>query len=195
MPYKHGAGENKAVVNFEYPCYLCSYIMSKPKVVIDHVRRIHGYEIPTRQVGHRRPPDAEFDYQNDPKGDYDLQHYSCASCWFHCPETGIEELKNHYLITHKPKNVDPSKNEEKGEAPSPPDNEDTEHYVRTAMDTDEPKYEIESEEDVQEQEERSKKPQRRGRAKKEQESLSSVDASDILGKLNELTDLFKSLLK
>lgn len=184
MPYKHDDKETKCVVSFEYPCYICGYIMSKPKTVIDHVKRIHGYEIPTRHVGHKRPPDTEFDYQNNPKGEFDVQHYSCASCWFHCPESGLAELQEHYNTSHKPKNVDPSKNEEKPQMSSTT----PEHYVRTDMETDDS-----PEQDVGEEGSNSKS--RRSSHKHEKEPFQAVDASDIMGKLNELTDLFKSLLK
>jgi hypothetical protein len=175
MPYKHDENNNKQLVKFEYPCFICSYIMSKPKVVIDHVRRIHGYEIPTRHVGYKRPPNSEYDYQNDPKGDFDVLHYSCASCWFHCPETGIEEIHEHVETTHKPKNVDPSKNS--GE------------YVRAdVMETDE-LVSSGQEEEVTAATTKKRPLKLKGR------DDGTADASDIMGKLNELTDLFKSLLK
>lgn len=180
MPYKHDDKDTKTIVSFEYPCYICGLIMSKPKVVIDHVRKLHGFEIPTRQVGHKRPPETDFDFQNDPKGEYDVQHYSCASCWFHCPESGLAELAEHYNGEHNPKNVGPTKGQETRQSTS------SEHYVRTDMDTDDVKYETASE---------TEEGDRKKSKKRQEHGIQPVDASDIMGKLNELTDLFKSLLK
>jgi hypothetical protein len=104
--------EYKELIAFEYPCYICGNILSRAKQAIDHVRRIHGYNLPTRSVGRRRPPDPQYEYQNDiQNGEYDVIHYSCPSCWYHCPEAGLAELSEHINDTHHPVNLDPSKNE------------------------------------------------------------------------------------
>jgi hypothetical protein len=103
--------EYKELIAFEYPCYICGNILSRAKQAIDHVRRLHGYSLPTRSVGRRRPPDPQYEYQNDINGEYDLIHYSCPSCWYHCPESGLGDLAYHINIVHHPINVDPSKNE------------------------------------------------------------------------------------
>lgn len=103
--------EFKELLAFEYPCYICGNILSRAKQSIDHVQRIHGYILPTRQVGRRRPPDPQYEYQNDINGEYDVVHYSCSSCWYHCPESGLADLSDHINRTHNPVNVDPSKND------------------------------------------------------------------------------------
>ncbi|KAI9483914.1 MAG: hypothetical protein EXX96DRAFT_448472, partial [Benjaminiella poitrasii] len=90
----------KEIVSFEYPCYICGNILSRARLVIDHVKRVHGYELPVRHVGHHRPVDPEYEFQNDPNGKSEVVHYACASCWFHCPEAGLGELAEHYETAH-----------------------------------------------------------------------------------------------
>lgn len=35
----------------EHTCFICGNIMSSAKQTINHVERIHGYDVPTRDVG------------------------------------------------------------------------------------------------------------------------------------------------
>lgn len=39
---------DKIAVNLEYACYICGNILSSPKQTINHVRKTHGRELPTR---------------------------------------------------------------------------------------------------------------------------------------------------
>lgn len=157
MPYRHGENKHKQVVKLEYACYICGDILSAAKVVIDHVKRIHGIEIPSRQVGRNRPSSKEYEYLRDSNGDFDLLHYSCASCWYHCPETDLTELRDHYVEEHNPKNVSSGRNRNKNQ------NDSDEYYVR---------------------------------ASDEEEDGNSQKTSDvIMGKLEEITELIKGLLK
>ncbi|KAI8337814.1 hypothetical protein EDC96DRAFT_523419 [Choanephora cucurbitarum] len=98
--------EYKETVKLDYACYICKSILSKPAQVIQHVERIHGYRLPRRHVGHRRPADPNYHFVSE--GDMEeaeISHYACASCWFHCPETGIAELADHVMKEHAPQYV------------------------------------------------------------------------------------------
>ncbi|KAI8967314.1 hypothetical protein BDF20DRAFT_901784 [Mycotypha africana] len=110
--------EFKEVISFSYPCYICGQVLSKAKVCIDHIKRLHGYELPVRAVGHKRPIEPDYDFQNDPTGPYDSQHYACSSCWFHCEqgefgrEGGLRDIARHVEESHQPTNIDESKNDQ-----------------------------------------------------------------------------------
>lgn len=174
MPYNK---EYKPVLSFEYPCYICGYIFSRAKIVLNHIHNLHGYELPTRSVGHRRPPDPRYIYQYDPTGDYDERHYACASCWFHCPNDTLEEIADHVVTVHKPKNVDPTKNTTPQSTPQPEEDE-----IETSETEDEDVMDIEAYDPIDAQ-------------RKVGTPKQVVDAADIMNKLTELSDLFKNMLQ
>lgn len=132
--------------------------------MIKHVYNLHGYELPSRAVGIRRPPDTNYTYQYDPNGKVDLKHYACASCWFHCSNQDIEELAEHIVTVHAPKTVYSEKH------PTPEGTPRTEEDELSATEIEQ---DIEDVEDL---------------------SAQAIDASDILGKLNEISNMFKNLL-
>ncbi|KAI8385746.1 hypothetical protein BD560DRAFT_384212 [Blakeslea trispora] len=102
--------EFKEAVTLDYACYICKSILSKPAQVIQHVESVHGYRLPRRHVGHKRPLDPNYHFvgKNDLE-EAQISHYACSSCWFHCPETGIAELADHVIMEHNPQAVTPSK--------------------------------------------------------------------------------------
>ncbi|KAL0582166.1 hypothetical protein ABG067_008066, partial [Albugo candida] len=101
----------KTRVFLEYPCYICGDMLSRAKNAIDHANRIHGFDIPSRLQGRKRPQDDFYEYIRDRNAEVDEMHYSCASCWFHCPEdeNGIQTLNAHVRQEHDPIKVDESK--------------------------------------------------------------------------------------
>ncbi|CEP09194.1 hypothetical protein [Parasitella parasitica] len=107
--------EYKKKIAFEYPCYICGTVLSKARQVLNHVNSTHGYDLPARPVGRRRPEDPKYTYVNNPQNrqDFEDSHFSCSSCWFHCPandKKGLVHLAQHINKTHRPVNVDSSKN-------------------------------------------------------------------------------------
>lgn len=96
----------------EHTCYICGNIMSSAKQTINHVDRIHGYELPSREVGRKRPQDNEFEYLRDKMAEKDMSHYACPSCWFHCSEDDLEVLNRHTRDEHNPLKVDMTKDDD-----------------------------------------------------------------------------------
>ncbi|EPB92089.1 hypothetical protein HMPREF1544_01153 [Mucor circinelloides 1006PhL] len=188
----------KPVLTFTYPCYICGNILVKARQVINHLEAIHGYKLPVRAVGHKRPQDPQYDYNNDPqsKDDYDVSHYACASCWFHCPEAGLKELSDHVNATHHPENVDPVKNNDgkiKGGEVTDIDKNESLNQER------EKARKAEGREGDQESEEDSEAPDDGGEdqimAETDDKKEGSKDIGDIYQKLNELVDMFQRMLK
>ncbi|KAI8971666.1 hypothetical protein BDF20DRAFT_915446 [Mycotypha africana] len=172
--------EYKELVNFEYPCYICGTILSRPKICIDHVRRVHGYELPVRGVGQNRPSDPVYEFQNNPNGEYDVQHYACPSCWYHCPETGLRELKQHTQEEHHPKIVD----SEKAAA-------STTNKEPTAENKDEDSGIDDDEESMDQDREQSNDM----KGKQKIEGNVREEVNEAFRKLNEITEMFKNLLR
>ena len=113
---------DKIVICVEHSCYICAKTLSSASAVINHVDKIHGYRIPSRAVGSRRP--AKDGYEVIQKKDaagrsVDEYHYSCVSCWYHCPkdEEGVLDMNHHYKEEHHPVKIDISNNNE--DTPSP----------------------------------------------------------------------------
>ncbi|CAO3629515.1 unnamed protein product [Mucor hiemalis] len=102
---------NKILVYPEYTCYICGNVLSSAISCINHVRRIHGFELFPRLVGRNRPPNNEYEYSRDKDEEVDELHYACCSCWFTCPEDGegIQTLNNHVREEHDPQKVDITK--------------------------------------------------------------------------------------
>lgn len=188
---------NKEVLTFTYPCYICGNILGKGRQVINHVEAIHGYRLPIRSVGHRRPQDTLYEYNNNPSSseEYDISHYACSSCWFHCPEAGLKELSDHVNATHHPENVDPIKNkngEIKGGEVTNIDRNAALTKARIearkteigADDEEEEENEGDEDEEMAETEDRQKNKAQPKR-----------DMNDIYQKLNELADMFQKLFR
>lgn len=97
--------KEKEIVNIQYPCYICANEYSGARQVISHVENMHGYILNPRQIGHHRPPSNKYSYENDIKKKWDVQHFGCPSCWFHCPQN-FETLMQHIMIEHEPAKVD-----------------------------------------------------------------------------------------
>ena len=92
---------NKIEVYIEYACFICGIVLSSPKTCLDHVRKIHGYELPPRPVEEKkRPRHHRFKYVRDKSGPYTIVEYACPSCWFHSPETDLEALNEHIREEH-----------------------------------------------------------------------------------------------
>ena len=100
---------NRIAVRLEHACYVCGSVLSTASATINHLRSIHGVDIPPRMIGRKRPQDYDYDFRGDQK-DAEL-HYACSSCWFHCPQdndtnAGIQALNDHVLQEHDPIKVD-----------------------------------------------------------------------------------------
>ncbi|CEP08427.1 hypothetical protein [Parasitella parasitica] len=188
---------NKEILAFTYPCYICGNILHSAKQTINHVQAVHGYKLPVRAVGHRRPPDLQYEYQNNPRStdDYDVSHYACPSCWFHCPEAGLKELSDHINQVHHPENVDPSKNNggqiKGGEATNSDLRADLTGGGGLTPETEDEKYQeaLESDQSESNQDEDMIETD----TQPKESSKSKPDMHDVLQKLNELTDVFQKL--
>ncbi|KAI8069750.1 uncharacterized protein B0P05DRAFT_573388 [Gilbertella persicaria] len=161
---------NKEVVQFIYGCYICDHIFRDAKRLIDHVQRIHGYVLPTRSVGRRRPAHPDYEYQNDPNGEHDCEHYSCPSCWFHTPANreGLDDLAEHVKEAHHPTNISQDNEEE---------NEESEEEEETTA-------------------QRTRRPSSGSTQSNPSETPThQEDLGSILQKLTEVTELFKHLMR
>lgn len=92
---------DKLVVNIVYPCYICGNQYRFAKQMIDHISNVHGYILEPRPRSYGRPDEAHFKFERILNGPWDIQHYGCPSCWFHC-SLDIEELMAHILGEHDP---------------------------------------------------------------------------------------------
>ncbi|KAI8359967.1 hypothetical protein BD560DRAFT_426087 [Blakeslea trispora] len=130
--------KKKEVVKFIYACSICGDSFRSAVQSIDHYMRIHGYSVPRRSVGRRRPAHPDYDYQNKPDGECDCEHYACGSCWFHTPadKKGLAVLRNHFFEAHHPKKVDSSK--DNGEEYEPDDMEEEQETHEDREDRKEP---------------------------------------------------------
>ncbi|GAN01078.1 hypothetical protein MAM1_0004c00509 [Mucor ambiguus] len=193
MAAKKKQPSKKEVLTFTYPCYICGNILSKARQAISHVEVIHGYKLPVRQVGHKRPQDPHYEYNNDPEtdDDYDVSHYACASCWFHCPEAGLKELSDHVNEAHHPDNVKPEKNkhgEIKGGEVT--DSDITNNLNQAKHNANKAEGIVDNKEDKDGEDQvmadTDDKNDKKGDPK---------DIGDIYQKLNELADMFQRVLK
>jgi hypothetical protein len=186
--------EYKQVIAFEYPCYICGNVLSKARQALNHIEIIHGFKLPARSVGHRRPENPNFVYNSNPRSrkDFEVYHYSCTSCWFHCvaDDGGLTQLADHVNEAHKPNNVDHTKNDigqlrsnqvvlasRYKNLPETGDNNKNEESESEDQLTDD--YE----------DEEMDKPKPKVREKK----INQKSINDIYQKLNDLTELFQYL--
>ncbi|KAF1797300.1 C2H2-type zinc finger transcription factor [Mucor lusitanicus] len=183
----------KEVLTFTYPCYICGNILSKARQVVNHVETIHGYKLPVRQVGHKRPQEPHYEYNNDPAtvDDYDVSHYACASCWFHCPEAGLKELSDHVNSVHHPENVAPEKNKHGEIKGGEVTDSDITNSLNQAKHSANRAEGIEGGEDDKDGEDQVMAESSDKKAKKDD----NKDMGDIYQKLNELVDMFQRVLK
>ncbi|KAI7895533.1 uncharacterized protein EV154DRAFT_398546, partial [Mucor mucedo] len=86
-------------IYLQHTCYICGNAMSGGTQTINHIKAVHGYEIPSRAVGYKRPQDNDQEYVRD-MSNADVLHYACPSCWFHCPEDDLEALNEHTRDEH-----------------------------------------------------------------------------------------------
>ncbi|KAI9469001.1 MAG: hypothetical protein EXX96DRAFT_452264, partial [Benjaminiella poitrasii] len=98
----------KKVLNLVYPCYICCSSHNNNEYVaygvaaraINHVREAHGYYLPSRRRGIRRPKNDRYDYQSNMKMHWDEQHYACTSCWYHADS--LDRFIEHVKTRHTP---------------------------------------------------------------------------------------------
>lgn len=95
----------KVPVYIEYACFICGNILGNATACINHIKKLHGYEILPRTSGTRRPRHNEFDYIDDQSDPYAIVEYACPSCWFHSPEHDLESLNEHIREEHAPVKV------------------------------------------------------------------------------------------
>ncbi|KAI8639266.1 hypothetical protein BD408DRAFT_421673 [Parasitella parasitica] len=186
---------NKEVLAFTYPCYICGNILYKAKQAINHIQAVHGYKLPVRAVGHKRPKDLQYEYENSPvsSDDYDVSHYACSSCWFHCPEAGLKELSDHVNQVHHPENIDPSKNNggqiRGGEATNSDKRGDLTRYTTPEVEHEQDQRATESGQSENTQDEDMAETDNESKAK----TPPKPDIYDVFQKLNELTEIFQKL--
>lgn len=96
----------KISVYLEYACFVCGSILGSAKSSINHAKIIHGYVIPARPVGSRRPRNSKFEYVADQSGPWTIEEYACPSCWFHSPADDLEALNEHIREEHDPVKVE-----------------------------------------------------------------------------------------
>lgn len=186
--------EYKQVIAFEYPCYICGNVLSKARQALNHIENTHGFKLPARSVGHRRPENPNFVYNNNPKSrkDFEIYHYSCTSCWFHCvaDDNGLIQLADHVNEAHKPNNVDPTKNDNGQLKGGQVTHVNRYKILPKADDNDENEgSEGEDQLNSDDEDEEMDKPGPKAQEKK----INQKSINDIYQKLNDLTELFQYL--
>lgn len=163
-------------------CYICGNNFSKARVVVDHVRRIHGYELPVRRQGYKRPQNKYAEYVRERNGEFDHEEIACPSCWFHCPKENLKALNDHTRETHHPEKVDISK-------------EDEDDYIPSDEKEERPRPRRASTASASGRgREKSATPSNGGdRTFREGSVLSDEAYKEITGKLDELANIFKTL--
>lgn len=97
---------NKIDVYLEYPCFICGLVLGSARRSIEHVRKIHNYEIPFRPKDQvKRPRHHRFFYVREKNGKFTITENACPSCWFHCPLQELEVLNEHVRDSHSPRNL------------------------------------------------------------------------------------------
>jgi hypothetical protein len=211
------SNKEKVIVNIQYPCYICANEYSGARQVINHVENMHGYILNPRQIGHHRPQSNHYSFENDVKKEWDVQHFGCPSCWFHCPKN-FETLMEHIMEEHEPakvegfvqKNRDEDEFDDEGVADEyeevqeidiTSDEEEeaaaTERAVRgTSVKKEDPVLEQITAPQTQKGDSSSNKENEDRGTSEEAEGYQKPDvAQDILHKLNDLNDMFKQLFK
>ncbi|KAG2234399.1 hypothetical protein BDF21DRAFT_463838 [Thamnidium elegans] len=95
----------KIIVNIIYPCYICAVEFGSAKEVMGHIYHVHGYFLNPRPAGRSRPLERRYSFEKRVLGDWDIQHFACPSCWFHCV-TDIEMLMQHIMEIHDPPRIE-----------------------------------------------------------------------------------------
>lgn len=186
--------EYKQVIAFEYPCYICGNVLIKARQALNHIENTHGFRLPARSVGHRRPENPNFVYNSNPRSrkDFEVYHYSCTSCWFQCvaDDNGLTQLTDHVNEAHEPNNVDPTKNDN-GQLKGGQVTHANRYKNSPETGNDDEHEGIESEDELyyDDEDEEMDKPESKAREKK----ISQKSINDIYRKLNDLTELFQYL--
>ncbi|GAA5803124.1 hypothetical protein HPULCUR_008599 [Helicostylum pulchrum] len=157
------------IINLSYPCYICAAEFGSAKEVIGHIYHVHGYVLELRPVGEHRPLERKYSFEKRFLGEWDVQHFACPSCWYHCA-TDIEMLMEHVMETHDPPRI--------------------EGFVHPVSDDEDEKYElVESSE-----EENASKNQQAEKSDNEEVVESRQElGNNIVTALEKLNDTFKKL--
>lgn len=147
---KRSTDLNKIEVYLEYPCFICGLVLGSAKSSIEHVKKIHSYEIsyrPKDQV--KRPRHHRFFYVRDKSGQYTITENACPSCWFHCPVQDLDCLNEHVRETHCPRRLKrkDEEEEEKDGKPKSESSEDVEMKEKEDKESKRVKFEHEDPED------------------------------------------------
>lgn len=158
-------------------CYICGNNFSSARQTIIHVRRIHGYGLPSRRQGHKRPQNKYMAYVRERNGQWDHEEIACPSCWFHCPEENLTDLNDHIHQVHVPNKVDPTKEDD--------------GYASAASATSEASRRMRRRRSTSTGEEQSGGRIREGSAPP---AVSDKSLREINTRLEDLTNIFKSFL-
>jgi ribosomal protein L44E len=81
-----------------YTCTKCQDALSNASHLIHHYKTIHQIHLPARKPCIVRPRERNMTFQRH-RGclGYDMEHYACPSCWFHCnvDSEGFDSLVDH----------------------------------------------------------------------------------------------------
>lgn len=89
------------IVNIQYPCLICAAgEYCDVTQAVNTMKDKHGFYILNLcQIAEHRPPSTYYSYKNDINKKWDVQHFGCPSCWFHCPKK-FEESMHHFMTAH-----------------------------------------------------------------------------------------------
>ncbi|KAG2229488.1 hypothetical protein INT48_003850 [Thamnidium elegans] len=94
---------DKDLVILDHGCYICGRVFSSAAATRTHIKNVHGYDIPGRFNGVKRPLNKNYNYSTRIETDeYDEAHYACPSCWFHCPMDELAVFHDHTIKQHSP---------------------------------------------------------------------------------------------
>lgn len=103
---KTGNDTHEYVIALDAGCYICGHTFSSAGTARNHVRNIHRFDIPSRINGVNRPLNRYCEYVTRTNTDgYHELHYSCPSCWFHCPMSEPAEFYDHTIVEHDPRHI------------------------------------------------------------------------------------------
>ncbi|GAA5806257.1 hypothetical protein HPULCUR_011788 [Helicostylum pulchrum] len=105
----------KVLIALHHGCYICGQFYRTPSTALNHVRTVHGRDIPGRGRGKARPIKKCYQYvMRMDTDDFDEAHYSRPSCWFHCPLNEIVLFQDHTIKEHNPKPITIGSDDEYG---------------------------------------------------------------------------------
>jgi Pyruvate/2-oxoacid:ferredoxin oxidoreductase delta subunit len=180
--------QQKIRVHLKDACFFCGRNMSSAKQTINHNIRIHGYKLPTRKQGSKRPESKLFEFVREKNGNWDSEELACPSCWFHCPENDLDVLYQHTLQEHEIVKVEGAKSS---------DTQGGYEYAASASVRARRTRRLTSEDE----EGKGKSTGRRTKQTGDIETGSTLSSdaynasTKIYRKLEELTDLFRSFVK